>query len=390
AGGGITFASTQIGKVAGDTLLATGVNAAAGGIIGNMSGMGGTVLLVQDCGNGHLGKCLLGLIRQGTPYPYVNTGTGAEPETLIEINNGLSAQTWSCPPGRPCTPQPLINFTIPNDSKNTTWSGMADYLSTANNNQYLRRDNKRCLSDEIGRKNTITPWDGSCPDTKTLYVIENAYIPTASIPAAIIDWNEKTFGTTQDDFENKFRKSCMKDGKSLPECDARIFARDATGIIGTGPLTQPVKDADGHIIKDQVGPLYSVKDFYPINQEASDGGLVDLHNKARLKATAIGAGVGGALGGFSAYQGATDDVNQRWVAAVQAYKDSLQKFYCATGNRLLGPYNDTIIIPNMAQPAATSAPTQPAGGAPIIPTAAKTAPTSAPAGIPVSVPVNIR
>jgi hypothetical protein len=63
----------------------------------------------------------------------------------------------------------------------------------------------------------------------------------------------------------------------------------------------------------------------------------------------IGAGTGAGLGAFTAYQGAQDEIDLRWVSAVQEYKDSLQKFYCATGTRYLSQYNDVVVIPNMAQ-----------------------------------------
>ena len=83
--------------------------------------------------------------------------------------------------------------------------------------------------------------------------------------------------------------------------------------------------------------------------DATDGGIIDLGNKARLKSTLVGAGAGGALGAFSGYQGAQDDIEKRWVAAVREYKDSLQKVYCVTGSRFLGYYNDQVVIPVMSE-----------------------------------------
>ena len=93
----------------------------------------------------------------------------------------------------------------------------------------------------------------------------------------------------------------------------------------------------------------ALNNFYPMMLDATDGGIIDLGNKARLKSTLTGAGVGGALGAFSAYQGAQSDIENRWVTAVREYKDSLGKFYCVTGNRYLGQYNDEVVIPNMQQ-----------------------------------------
>ena len=85
--------------------------------------------------------------------------------------------------------------------------------------------------------------------------------------------------------------------------------------------------------------------FTPMYLSAEDGGVIDLDNKARMKGTLTGAGIGGAAGAFTAYQGAQTEIDARWVAAVREYKDSLQKFYCGTGKRFLSFYNDVTVIP---------------------------------------------
>ena len=92
-----------------------------------------------------------------------------------------------------------------------------------------------------------------------------------------------------------------------------------------------------------------MEDFVPVTVSAKDGGIIDLGNKARLKSTLVGAGAGGALGAFTAYEGAQSDIDDRWVSAVREYKDSLQKFYCVTGNRFLSYYNDVVIIPSVKE-----------------------------------------
>jgi len=90
-------------------------------------------------------------------------------------------------------------------------------------------------------------------------------------------------------------------------------------------------------------------DFNPLRVDADDGSLIDFNNKARMKGTLTGAGVGAGLGALTGYQGAQNDVEQRWLSAVREYKDSLQKIYCATGKRFLGYYNDAVIIPNAVE-----------------------------------------
>ena len=92
-----------------------------------------------------------------------------------------------------------------------------------------------------------------------------------------------------------------------------------------------------------------VANFDPNTVDAEDGGIIDLSNKARFKTTLTGAGVGGAMGAFSAYQGAQTDIQNRWVTAVREYNDSLQKIYCVTGDRFLGYYNDIVFIPVMSE-----------------------------------------
>ena len=93
---------------------------------------------------------------------------------------------------------------------------------------------------------------------------------------------------------------------------------------------------------------YSLDDFYPMYRNAQDGNLIDFGNKARLKSTLTGAGIGGAMGAFSGYQGAKKDVEERWVTEVRKYKDSLSKVYCGTGARFLSQYNDIVTIPAMS------------------------------------------
>ena len=110
-------------------------------------------------------------------------------------------------------------------------------------------------------------------------------------------------------------------------------------IMGRGTDGQPY----------EMTPTPSIDEFYPMYVDAEDGGLIDLGNKARLKGTLIGAGAGGAMGAFTAYQGAQDDIQERWVAAVREYKDSLQKVYCATGKRFLTHYNDLVTIPKASE-----------------------------------------
>ena len=64
----------------------------------------------------------------------------------------------------------------------------------------------------------------------------------------------------------------------------------------------------------------SAYSFEASTRDASDGGLVDLSNESRVKGTLTGTATGGALGGFAGYQGAVNEVSERWLAALREYE----------------------------------------------------------------------
>ncbi|MDR1207341.1 MAG: hypothetical protein LBK26_02930 [Rickettsiales bacterium] len=332
--GAVTYTSTQIGKQAGDTLMAVGVNAAAGGLIANVTGLGGSVLMVKDCNQGSTGKCLWGMVRPSAALGKCVNGAyksdakdtaAATPDVFINFE---TETTYVCC-GIACERKALVNWEIPQSNTNNKWFSVSEMRAstawTANLNDNLRK----C----IGASGKLSNWAGFCSDGAEVYKINGAKEAKTAIPAAIISWDEKTFGTTYDDW-NKFMKECRANKNS---CNDRLYTRDASGAV------KPANDK-GSIIGDNNS---GITEFHPIYLDASDGDLIDIHNKARLKTTAAGAAIGGALGGFSAYRGASEEIENRWVSAIQEYKDSLQKIYCATGTKWLGSYNDIIIIPNI-------------------------------------------
>ena len=163
-------------------------------------------------------------------------------------------------------------------------------------------------------------------DSHTYRLITSAKIDDGPKTPALIDgFKDSAFGKKQKDW-NEWK------GK---HSDAVIKRRKSDGSTDTA------KD-----LKND-HPNMTLDDFYPMYIDAEDGGIVDLGNRARLKSTLIGAGAGGALGAFTAYQGAQNDIDERWVSAVREYKDSLQKFYCMTGSRFMSYYNDVVLIPNI-------------------------------------------
>ena len=101
-----------------------------------------------------------------------------------------------------------------------------------------------------------------------------------------------------------------------------------------------IRNPDGSVDKE----LTDAKNFVPSQLNATDGSLIDFSNAARRKATLTGAAAGGALGGFSAYQGAKTEIQERWMTAMREYADSLTKFGCKTGGRYLSQYNEPVEI----------------------------------------------
>lgn len=329
SGAALMAGNAYSGKVAGDTILSTGVNAAAGSMIGNIAASGESVLRIEDCKipdvpastektttansganadkkvtepQSKNSKCLWGVIRKGTALSGKNAyyNTGDETTLVCESDN------------TGCKQETLLNIELaayPNkDIDAAAKEGFEKITADSTKRFYLTEKNEM--------KN------GTSPDNGAIYArISNATVATGiQMPAMIADVNDKAFGYKRSD-----------------------WAKLKTDLSGHTILGRTSSGA-GYALDGE----YSINDFYPMMVDASDGGIIDFGNKARLKGTLIGAGAGGALGAYAGYQGAQSDVENRWVTAVREYKDSLQKIYCATGKRFLGYYNDQIIIPTMA------------------------------------------
>lgn len=328
SGAALMAGNAYSGKVAGDTILSTGVNAAAGSVIGNIAASGESVLRIEDCKipdvpastektttassdanadkkvtepQSKNSKCLWGVIRKGTALSgknaYYNTGD----ETTLVCESDDTG----------CKQETLLNIELaayPNkDIDAAAKEGFEKITSDSTKQFYLTEKNEM--------KNGINP------DNSAIYArISNATVAIGTqMPAMIADVNDKAFGYKRSD-----------------------WAKLKTDLSGHTILGRTSSGA-GYALDGE----YSINDFYPMMVDASDGGIIDFGNKARLKGTLIGVGAGGALGAYAGYQGAQSDIENRWVTAVREYKDSLQKIYCATGKRFLGYYNDQIIIPTM-------------------------------------------
>ncbi|MCL2331359.1 MAG: hypothetical protein FWC61_02325 [Proteobacteria bacterium] len=310
-GTALMLGNLYTGKVAGDTILSAGVNAAAGAAIGNMMAVGNPVLQIESCG---AEKCLWGTVKTYKDDTYTYTDPSGATQTRLAFYDWSADKTMLCDNNRnACKQINIINFVF-SSNKQTVDQARKDNFA-----KVKAGSEKFCLDSDGTMKNY-------CGDKELTWVpIESGGEERQSVPAMIV-FPEKLFGSTYNDFVT-FR------GKN-PAWP--IFRRNNDGS----------KSEEKPMTNDK-GEQYTLANFVPAQRAADEGGIIDLNNKARLKATAIGAGAGGALGGFSGYQGAQKDIEDRWVSAVRDYKDSLQKIYCASGTRFLGYYNDIIIIPSV-------------------------------------------
>lgn len=363
---GIMAASTYSGKVVGDTIKSTAVNAAAGAVVGNMAAGasgGEAVLEIKPCkvkpanatnattaptnpntqsSASHIAEeemdCIPGKFRktgadQYYTYDktkktiYVMNYKGQIRSLVMEGNNvhsfkdetaDLLTNIW------------MLGANVPKkDMKNTDWENLKTFYR---HDKEARTDAERWTLYENNEAKTLYNSDD------TWFVINSGNLGTDVRAYAVFrkgQVQDKTFGwkvSEWEAFKLKYRPYAY-------------YQRNSDGTAGAFiQLDQPPQEVDANG-KPKVADYI---DFRPSGRDAEDGGLVDMSNKARMKGTLTGAGVGGALGGFTGYQGAKQEVIERWEAANREYNDSLTNFYCATGKRFLSSYNSYAEIPPMS------------------------------------------
>lgn len=334
-GAGIMAASTYTGKVAGDTIKSTAVNAASGAVIGNMlagQSSSGGILIIKKC---KIDKQIAAIKDETTKellYPAISAGehdcivgkiekldknVSTDDKTVYMVNRNGSAKTCDNDNGTltNCSSIRLLNINVKyqntgtksfEDIKDEDWQSLNVYIpdngdtskfvSSKNPEHDAGNDNAYF---EIANANTI---DGSA---------QRAYIVFES------------------DVSGKFGGHKTSELEGIKKDNAFVYLyRNSDGSVGR-------QITESNVV------------FTPTSGDASDGGLVDLSNPARAKGTVAGAAAGGALGGFAGYQGAQDEITDRWLSATREYEDSLSNFVCMTGNRFLSKYNDYVEIPNM-------------------------------------------
>ena len=307
-GAAIMAGNVYAGKVAGDMILSAGVNAAAGGLIGNMGAAGDSVLRIEKCKlpDGSQDTCLWGVVVEG----------GELKSDSTYYYNIIDEDYWECPNDttKQCMRVDLIDLRLDGDNR-PLYELSEEHYNSIKSSYYMDANKK------------MVEMSGKVPSQEYPFAkIASGKTRGKTMPAMIAGFRDRPFGARRKDWED-----FSKDNQN-----ATVYGRQS--------------DGNAYVLTNDKSAAYTIGQFYPVYQDASDGGLIDLNNKARLKATLIGAGAGGAMGAFSAYQGAQTDIENRWVTEVQQYKDSLTKVYCGTGDRFLSQYNDLATIPALVMP----------------------------------------
>ena len=337
-GAALMTGSVYGGKVAGDMILSTGVNAAAGAVVGNIISGADSVLRIEPCTvDGKQVKCLWG---------YIEEYDNAEGKTAYVSKNNPK-RFMVCSPStdeseEKCEYKNLntTGATIKGydfDQKKRSDKGDIDleYIFASGKFECANAESKHCYKE--GKMEELT--SGYCDDSADIWIeLEGDFAIISSTKAAmVVDVKDKPLGWKKSEW-SKFVES--------------FGNKEVVGRTGKGTATYLDVESSNDSTDDNKGnKKISLQDvvnkFSPADQDSDGGSSIELGNKARMKGTLTGAGVGGALGAFSAYQGAQQEIEARWVSAVQEYKDSLQKVYCVTGTRFLSQYNDAVIIPSI-------------------------------------------
>jgi hypothetical protein len=344
-GAGIMAASSYSGKVAGDTIKSTAVNAASGMVIGNMlagTNGGDSYLNIQKCNisdskntdyNG-THDCIAGRsversekaiasVETDEDLQKKTTASSGETETpeksvyLIDANGTIKKCDTYENGALKCTAftKTLVDITLETEDGGISFKDVFGTKVNDSKFQYLIKYHKADNDDSM-----FTKYEDGHKDN-SFYRIKSAYEGT----------NEKrVYIVFKNDIENA--KGHKKgEFSTLLKGEYEYFDRNSSGTAGS--LIE---------LDDNKKALIT---FTPSVYDASSGGLVDLSNKARTNGTLVGTAAGGALGGFAGYQGAQSEITDRWTAAVHEYEDSLTKFVCMTGKRYLSKYNDYVEIP---------------------------------------------
>lgn len=334
AGAGIMAASSYTGKVAGDTIKSTAVNAASGMLVGNMlagASGGSDVLATTKCTikegeNQGEHDCIVGnVVSIGESIS--NTKTKEEEEGCKEIFYIMTENAGDI--RRCCEKNNVTEYKCTKDPNVTslaritikTENGTLSYETYKDKGQNTERENV-----EIYTKKTTGDDKENTFEKSKLGTEGTHYLRIVSASKA--GHKEHAYAVFTNKLDKKIFGYDMSKWKSDLEKQATFYKRNYDGSVGS---KIEIKDSN--------------YDFIPSSRDAEDGGLIDLSNESRVKGTLVGTAAGGALGGLAGYQGAKSELTERFLAAQREYEGSLTNFGCWTGGRYLAPYNSYIDIP---------------------------------------------
>jgi len=353
AGAGVMAASSYSGKVAGDTITSTAVNAASGMIIGNMlagtNGGGDSYLDIQKCNieedvegypKGEY-DCVAGIIKEkgdfkcthdtkkpssgcteeeGKQYTYLINESGNVKR--CEGTEDDEKKLKNCEPYESLTD---IQLTLKDDQGKETISFKSIFGST-----------KKDANDSDFDKLDIFYYDPADGDSVLKRYEQTGSTRTVDTAYYRLAYGNKIKGTKS--AYVVFKKDIKKDIKGYQKSTLDTLKKDYEGEDfyrnNNGSIGSKISKTDNTTFE------VSAKD-------AEKGGLIDISNQARVKGTLVGTATGGAMGGFAGYQGAKSEITDRWTTAVREYEDSLSNFACMSGTRYLGKYNDYIEVPEL-------------------------------------------
>lgn len=344
-GAGIMAASSYSGKVAGDTIKSTAVNAASGMIVGNMlagASSEGGILVVKSC---NIEKNIEAYKAGGTSYyPEITSGEHdcivgnfrekGDPITVDDTSFYLINKNGSV---KKCTAtQEASGKTIhTNCSDEEKLADVKIAKKDGGDKAFKEIFGTKVKDTEIPDLERYVPVDGDLSKfvkSENATVEDNAYFKISD--ALTVKNPQHAYIVFADKIGTKFGGYKTSELEGLKNKHSFVYVkRNSNGSVGEQITIKPEK-----------------ADFTPTSGSAEDGGLVDLSNQARTKGTLVGTAAGGAMGGFAGYQGAKSEITDRWTAAVREYEDSLSNFVCMTGTRYLSKYNDYVDIPTLKDP----------------------------------------
>ena len=327
--------STFGGKVAGDMIMSAGVNAAAGAAIGNTVSGNSDVLRIDRCTiNGDEQKCLYGYFEEEGSFPsgFKNDDNNIYLVNRNNISQFLICKTPSKDPNKEydCALVKLQSHTVNfKGYENLTTNSHAYTLEDVFRDSFSRVNNDGFYCYSNGGIENSDSYGADC-EQAYVKISDTPKIAGKRTPAMIplpSGFDDKLFGY-------KLQKWDETNGLKTKFDNQKIYKRNNTATATSGDC-----------FKENEECITKIDRFRPMAVDADDGATIDIGNKARMGGTLAGAGVGAGMGAFTAYQGAKTEIEERWAVAVQEYKDSLQKFYCGSGNKFMSFYNDIAVAP---------------------------------------------